>query len=51
MVRMTIQTTSSIDQYCSTMNGIVLGQHITTKKSNTGSSGQPGIFQACESCS
>lgn len=25
------------DQYCSTMNGIILGQRTTTKKSNTGS--------------
>ncbi|XP_078382573.1 uncharacterized protein LOC144665241 [Oculina patagonica] len=24
------------NQYCSTMNGIILGQHTTTKKSNTG---------------
>lgn len=24
------------DQYCHTMNGIILGQRITTKKSNTG---------------
>lgn len=25
------------EQYCSTMNGIILGQRTTTKKSNTGS--------------
>lgn len=44
-VRMTIQITTSIDQYCSTMNGIILGQHTTTKKSNTGSVDNLAFFK------
>lgn len=42
---MTIQITTSIDQYCSTMNGIILGQHTTTKKSNTGSVDNLAFFK------